>query len=91
MRPLRSSPADYVMQAPLESTPNPQNKLPNFQFAKQGNQGSRKTTQRRSLHAGKHPNGVLWKNLSRRYLPSSPPAGNSAFLELAKGIEPPTL
>jgi len=36
-----------------------------FNFAKQGNQGSRKKP-RRSLHAGKVPNGVRWKNLLRR-------------------------
>jgi hypothetical protein len=45
----------------------------------------------------KVPNGVRWKNLLRRHLPS-PAAGipflNSLpeihFLELAKGFEPPT-
>src|SRR5690349_6561430 len=37
-----------------------------FNFAEQGNQGSRKTP-RRSLHAGKVQNGVRWKNLLRRY------------------------
>ncbi|PYX27470.1 MAG: hypothetical protein DMG77_18710 [Acidobacteria bacterium] len=33
---------------------------------KQGNQESRAQTARRSLHAGKLPNGVRWKNLLRR-------------------------
>jgi hypothetical protein len=48
---------------------------------------------------GKDPNGVPWKNLSRystvRRLPENSLllcfALSSSFLELAKGIEPPTL
>ena len=44
-------------------------------FAKQGNQGRVQRQSRRSLHAGKVPNGVRWKNLLRHYKPSPPPDG----------------
>jgi hypothetical protein len=44
-------------------------------FAKQGNQGRAQRQSRRSLHAGKVPNGVRWKNLLRHYKPSPPPDG----------------
>ena len=44
-------------------------------FAKQGNQGRAQRQSRRSLHAGKDPNGVRWKNLLRHYKPSPPPDG----------------
>jgi hypothetical protein len=40
----------------------------NSSFAMQGNQESRlRITALRSLHAGKVPNGVRWKNLLRRH------------------------
>jgi hypothetical protein len=58
-------------------------------LAKQGNQESRAETARKSLHAGKVPNGVRWKNLSRRYRVRR--LLEIRFLELAKGFEPPTL
>jgi hypothetical protein len=44
-------------------------------FAKQGNQGRAQRQSRRSLHAGKVPNGVRWKNLLRHYKPTPPPDG----------------
>jgi hypothetical protein len=68
-------------------------------FAKQGNQGRAKDNREDHCTPGKDPNGVPWKNLSRyctvRRLPENSLllcfALSSSFLELAKGIEPPTL
>ena len=64
-------------------------KLSSAIFANQGNQESRTQTARRSLHAGKVPNGV---RLEKPVAPlSTPRLPEIRFLELAKGFEPLTL
>jgi hypothetical protein len=87
------------MQRPLESalrqTRKPQQHKATLHFCKTARldfatQGIAHKTPRRSLHAGKDPNGVRWKNLLRRYRVRRLPE-KFIFLELAKGFEPPTL
>ena len=94
-------PADCVLRLQNRSFPqtSAQHKLQTFNFAKQGNQGRAKDNREDHCTPGKDPNGVPWKNLSRYRTVRRPPensllrcfALSSSFLELAKGIEPPTL
>jgi hypothetical protein len=95
MRLLRS--VRKLLCRPTQRTTEPQtspHRVTLF-FAKQGNQGSR-PTRREDHQAGKVRNGVRWKNLLRRYQ-SAACCKTRVFvlilrsLELAKGIEPPTL
>jgi hypothetical protein len=67
-------PAEHLDEGPRKSTDpsiehfNYRKQIPANQLSqkKQGNQESRAKTARRSLHAGKLPNGVRWKNLLLR-------------------------
>jgi hypothetical protein len=64
--------------------------LHTLQIRQTGKPGSRKDNREEHCTPGNDPNGVPWKNLLRRYSPIRREI-LFCFLELAKGIEPPTL
>jgi hypothetical protein len=87
---LALRPATAIPVRWIALTGNPQTTVTTF-FAKQGNQGSRKMRREYHYTPEKFRMECVWKSLLRRYRVRRLPENSVRSLELAKGIEPPTL